>query len=156
MDFKKILCALVFFSGLLVTQLIYAENPGNSTNEKTGDLHKRHAWEEKTREIYSQLNLTDEQKNQLEENKKNNRDQKKALYDQMRSLKDALNQELMKPELNMDKVNEIRSQVKALQTQISDDRLNSILEVRKILTPEQFTKFNSLMEERKHKESSAK
>ncbi len=104
----------------------------------------------KVQEIYSQLNLTDQQEKQLEENKTKHRGEMKDTFTKIKADKEALKAELMKPELDMNKINEIQSQIKALQADTLDRRLNSVLEVRKILTPEQFGKFIALMDKRKH------
>ena len=60
-----------------------------------------------------------------------------------------IRQELQKDQLNMDSINQINSELKNLQAQILDRRLEGILEVRKVLTPEQFKKFTDRTEERK-------
>ena len=108
--------------------------------------------EKRNQEIYTQLSLTDEQKKQLEDNKQKNREKRKALFEKMRSYKDALNKELMKSNLDVNKINVIQAQFKVLQSQMTDERLNSILEVRRILTPEQFAKFVLLMDQHKRKD----
>jgi Spy/CpxP family protein refolding chaperone len=104
--------------------------------------------------IYKDLKLTAEQKKLLEENKKANRERAKACFEKMRLSKAELNQALMQKELDMSKINQIQSQIKALQTEMVDDRLNSVLEIRKVLTPEQFSQFISFTEKhgkREHK-----
>lgn len=87
------------------------------------------------------LNLTNEQKKLLEENRNKQRGQKKLLFEQMGEKTALIRQELQKDELNMDKIHQINTELKNLQAQILDERLEGILEVRKILTPEQFKKF---------------
>ncbi|MBF0504317.1 MAG: Spy/CpxP family protein refolding chaperone [Candidatus Omnitrophica bacterium] len=86
-------------------------------------------------------NLTDAQKKQLKENFKKQKEAMKAVFEQMKTNKEALNQELAKPDSDMNKISQIQTQIKTLQAQMVDDRLNSILEVKKILTSEQFAKF---------------
>ncbi|MCB9771616.1 MAG: Spy/CpxP family protein refolding chaperone [Candidatus Omnitrophica bacterium] len=116
-------------------------------NDDLSFQSRRERREKNIQEVYNQLSLTDAQKQQLEQNKINNQGKKKDLYEKIRSYKEMLNQELMKIDLDMTKINNIQGSIKALQMQILDDRLNSILEVRKILTPEQFTKFIGFMKE---------
>jgi len=99
--------------------------------------------------IYDKLDLTTEQKKQLEANKVRDREVMKASFEKMKSYRETLKTELMKPELDMVKINNIQSQIKTLQAEMLDNRLNSILKVRKILTPEQFTKFISHVNKRK-------
>ena len=60
----------------------------------------------------------------------------------------SLRQELEKSQLNMQLVYQINNELKLLEAQILDNRLERILEVRKILTPEQFKKFEDKMNER--------
>lgn len=103
---------------------------------------------EKFQKIWGQLNLTPAQKKQLEENKIKHMEARKAEFEKMRSCMDSLKAELMKPELDMKKINIIQAELKTLHAKAQDGRLASILEVRKILTLEQFKKFNDLTEKR--------
>ena len=140
MNIKKCLLGCAVVAGFLATPLVYANDTGNAAPEHGGK--SMHKWHE---EIYAQLNLTDDQKKQLEDNKQKNREQKKVLFGRMKSSREALRQEFMKPDLDMNKVNAIQAQIKTLLAQMSDNRLNSVLTVRKILTPEQFKKFHESM-----------
>ena len=125
--------------------LAHAENaPGAE-----GPSQKWHSGQ-RIQEIYSQLNLTDDQKKQLEANKQQHRAKMESARQEIKADKEALKEELMKPQLDMTKINAIHDQIKSLQYQMEDDKLNSILAVRAILTPEQFSKFVNLMH--KHKQ----
>ena len=95
--------------------------------------------------IFSQLNLTDAQKHQLDENKNGHRAEMQNARQEMKAAKEAMREELMKPQLDMAQVNAIQNRIKSLSSQMEDDRLNSILAVRSILTPDQFLKFANLM-----------
>ncbi len=148
-NINKSMRALLLVWGLGCLPMLYAQEiPVNGAEEKKEDVSsKTHQWmEKKTEEIYSQLNLTDEQKKMLEVNKEAHWGKRKAAFETMRVLKDSLNSELMKPELDMNRINEIQARLKNFHARMTDERLNSILEVRKILTPEQFSKFIALME----------
>ncbi|MBF0486182.1 MAG: Spy/CpxP family protein refolding chaperone [Candidatus Omnitrophica bacterium] len=122
---------------------------GHETQGQVRDDRRDERFNKQIQDIYNQLALSDEQKTKLEENKKNKQLQRKASFEKMHASMEALNQELMKPDFDMNKINAIQAQIKAVQAQMSDERLNSILEVRRILTVEQFSKFVSLLE--KHK-----
>ena len=139
----KILMLTMVLGGLIAIPSVFAQ-------EEQGPEHAmKHKGEHG--ELFKQLNLTEDQKKQLKANKEKQKEQMKAAFTQMKAQKDAMHQELMKKDLDMAKINAIQSQIKAFQAQMVDNHLNSILEVRKILTPEQFSKFISLMEERKSK-----
>jgi Spy/CpxP family protein refolding chaperone len=118
---KKVLlgCAGAFIIAAL--PLAHAQAPGPD-----GTSARFHPGQ-RIEEIYSQLNLTDDQKTQLE----------------------AFQEELMKPHLDMPRINELHGQIKALLSQTEDTKLSSMLAVRAILTPEQFTKFFNLMHRHK-------
>src|SRR5208283_4151002 len=100
------------------------------------------------------LHLTQAQKKQLEDNKNQHRARTKDIREQMKSYRQVFQQELMKPQLDMNKIYELHSRLKALESQMADDRLNSVLAVRSILTPQQFSEFTALMH--KHKLEHAK
>lgn len=91
--------------------------------------------------LYKELKLTDEQKKLLEENRKTHREEARAMFDEMRQKRALMKEELQKDSLDMAKINSINQDLKALQAKMLDHRLERILEVRKILTPEQFKKF---------------
>jgi len=104
---------------------------------------------QKLEDIFSQLNLTDDQKKQLQANKQQHRARMQEDRQSIKLSKEALQEELMKPQLDMPKILKIHSQIKALQSKMEDDRLGSILAVRSILTSEQFIKFVTMMHQHK-------
>ncbi len=150
--FKK----TVFLAALLligVVSSVHAKDWRGSSED--GDSSKRQErremMEKQFQGVMDQLKLTDDQKQQLKDNKQKHREKMGDGWEQKKAYRDELNQELMKPELDMNKINAIHAKFKADQTQMSDERLNAMLEVRKILTAEQYGKFVSLMEEHKAK-----
>ncbi len=80
----------------------------------------------------------------MEAHRNKHREQSKEFWKSIKAKKEEFRNELQKQELNMEKVNEIHSDLKALRSKKSDHRLKGMLEVRKILTPEQFVKFCEL------------
>ena len=100
--------------------------------------------------IFNQLNLTDAQKKQLEANRQQHRARMEGIRQEMKTDRQALQDELMKPQLDMPRIKALDEQIKGLQGQMEEIRLNSILTVRGILTPDQFAKFVNMMH--KHKQ----
>jgi len=143
--FKKVLFGFFGLYILAALSLAQAQNaPGSE-----GPSPKWHSGQ-RIQGIYSQLNLTDDQKKQLEVNKQQHRAKMESARQEIKADKETLKEELMKPQLDMPKINAIHDQIKSLQNQMEDVKLNSILGVRTILTPEQFLKFINLMH--KHKQ----
>lgn len=64
----------------------------------------------------------------------------------MRNKRELLREELAKPELDMNKITQIHNDLKAILLKMEDHHLEVILEVRRILTPEQLNKFHQKME----------
>jgi Spy/CpxP family protein refolding chaperone len=104
---------------------------------------------QRIQEIYKQLNLTGDQKQQLEANKQQHRARMEAVRQEIKADKEALKEELMKTAVDMPKITNLHNHLKAALSQMEDDKLSSILAVRTILTPEQFAKFVNLMHQHK-------
>ena len=129
----------------LSASIIYAASPNPAAKQEEAFIKKIDA---KRQEIFNDLGLTDGQRKLLEENKNKHREETKVLFTQLRQKMTLLRQELEKSELNMQAIYQINNEVKQLQAQMLDNRLERILKVRKILTPEQFKKFEDKMNER--------
>ena len=120
----------------------YADTPLSGPQPKDAVAKKSGT---KQQELYNDLGLTDQQRKLLDENRNRHREQAKALFTQMRQKMALLRQELEKNELNMQAVYQANNELKQLQAQMLDGRLERVLEVRKILTPEQFKKIEYKM-----------
>ena len=92
--------------------------------------------------------LTDDQKKQLKDIWQKQKEAKKAAFVQIKADKEALTNELLQTTPDVNKINDLKSKMEALHAQMLDTRINSNLEVKKILTAEQFAKY---LEFQKHK-----
>lgn len=101
--------------------------------------------------IYDQLALSEDQKKLLEENKSKHKAVKEQLRATMTANMDSFGEELKKEDYDLKEITRLHEESKNLRNQMADDRLQGILEVRKILTQEQFIKFTQLMQEQKEK-----
>ena len=137
--FKKVLFSCIGACLFAALPLAHAENSGPDGSTSMGHYGQR------IQEIYNQLDLTDDQKKLLEANKQQRRGIMQRTRQEMKAAREAFQAEMMKPQLDMAKINAIHDQIKTLQSQLEDNRLSSILAVRAILTPEQFSKFVNLM-----------
>jgi Spy/CpxP family protein refolding chaperone len=136
-------------AGILICGQAWAAPDTTDTKAKNPEWGQK--MEAKRGEFFKELGITDEQKKALEAHKDQHRQEMKDLGKAMRDQMAQMRQELQKETLDMGKINQIESDLKATQAKMLDHRLQGILEVRKILTPEQFKKFSEKMEEhRKH------
>lgn len=97
--------------------------------------------------VFDSLGISAEQKAKLEAGRVKNRDAAKGAREEMRATRELLAQELDKPTLDMTKVKALHEKLKGSIIIGEDRRLEMILEVRSILTPEQFTAFQKQMKE---------
>jgi Spy/CpxP family protein refolding chaperone len=153
---EMLICLLVAIS-LSLTTAVYASSQGKylGKDEPQGKRLEKNAIPPEDREaqvveINQQLNLSTEQDRQLRVHRNQHEKQKEELNERIRSKKEELKQELQKQELRMKKINQLHAELKLLLGQREDRRLEGILEVRKILTPEQLKKFLELIERYHH------
>ena len=144
---NKKMRAIILAVGIMILAIPAVQASPESEPARQERFKDKHR--DKREELFKELNLTEEQRQQLEANKTQNRKEMKTLFEGMREKRSRLQQELQADNINMDKVNQINGELKVLQGQMLDHRLAGILAVRKILSPEQFKKFMSKMEERK-------
>ncbi len=107
----------------------------------------RDRMEGRMEKMKAQLSLTPDQEKKLKEHRQAHREERKKMAETMRAKRDALEQEMAKPSFDEAKVKILHSELQVLRTQMADQRLQGILEVRKILTPEQFAKFRAMTQD---------
>lgn len=99
--------------------------------------------------IKAELGLTDEQAAKLREHRQAHRQAGLALWQDARAKREALKAELEKPNFDENKVKSLQASARAAQEKLQDHRLQGIIDVKKILTPEQFAKFQAIMKEKR-------
>ena len=71
----------------------------------------------------------------------------KTVFEQMKTNRDAFDAEIAKATPDMAKINDIQTQFKTIQAQMIDSHLSSLLDIKKIMTPEQFAGYMALERE---------
>ena len=139
---------LVYSIGIIGVMLL-ASNVYSQPTERYSQGHEAMREKMKARmlEIFKQLDLSPEQEKQLKAHRNKQKVQGKSIHESIRAKREEMKIELQKQELNMAKINKINSELKSIKSKKSDHRLESILEVREILTAEQFVKFMDLKKE---------
>ena len=145
--FNKRICLIGIAGLLLSVSTVFAQPPGPALKDPESMKTRMEA---RMKAMEQKLNLTEEQQKLLEANRIKHREEAEKFHENLRAAREAMRAELEKPELNMDKINQLHSEEKDLMAKLADYRLEGILEVRKILTPEQFVEFGKLIGERRH------
>ena len=127
----------------LSASVVYADN-GNGGN--FGDGHGDKQGHYMKGKFCHKLNLTDDQQKQLKAIWQKQREAMKATFKQIKANKEALTNELLQTKPDVNKINDLKSKMKALGAQMLDNRINSNLEVKKILTAQQFAKYLEIQE----------
>jgi len=98
--------------------------------------------------IFKELNLTPEQQKRLEENRQAQRQEMEKLHTAMKEKQAKLQEALKDPAATIATVEPLANDMKSLQAQLIDHRVNAIFAVKEILTPQQFAKFGQMTQKR--------
>ncbi len=141
---KQSLSSLCIIVVMLISSSVYSQTPGDHPMKREGIREKMKA---RMLEIFEQLHLSPEQEEQLKAHRNKHREKAGGFLQSIRAKRDEMRSELQEEELNMERVYALHAELKDLYSKKADHRLEGILEVRKILTPEQFKKFCELRKE---------
>jgi len=150
---KKYFVILLWMVGMfgLMMPVVYAASSVPAPRQGKALVEKKDA---KMQQFFKELKLTEEQKKLLNDNKNKHREQMKAIFQQKKDKMTLIREEIQKDELNMGKITQINNELKDLDSKMLDLMLQGILDVRRILTAEQFKKFMEQAEKhRRHFEN---
>ena len=142
-------------SALLIAALfIFADMPVYAQKD-TDSYRSRQKWGSEKREKFDKmiekLGLSDEQVAQLKEHKQAKMESREKLYAQLKEHKQALKDELEKPASDNARIKQIADSIKQVQSEMVDERIKGILEIKAILTPEQYSEFKANLHRYKEK-----
>jgi len=122
-------------------------------NEEHGFNKEEHQkeWQAKKAQMFEKLGITEEQKHALKAHKERHHNEMKALRGQIKEKRKAFHHALVNPDIDDNAITAANNEIKALTNSLADNRLNGVLKVRKILTPEQFQKFNEIRKKHRGK-----
>jgi len=121
---------------ILTVSAVYAQTQGES--QRRGNWHEGN--------IFRELNLTPEQQKKLEENRNAQREEMEKLHTAIKEKQTKLQEDLKSSAVTRETVEPLVNEIKSLQVQLIDHRINGIFAVKEILTPEQFVKFEQMTE----------
>ena len=135
---KKILSLAV---ALLLSSSLYAVPP-----QEKGDVpghafgHHQKMTGPDFEKLAKDLNITDDQKAQLNEMMKEDMSRKKELRQTIREKMELIDEELLKENIDMNAVNQLAAEIQQTSADISRINIESKLKVRSVLSFEQYTK----------------
>lgn len=112
--------------------------------------------EQRRQQFTKELGLTDKQQQQMQALREETRGKMKELQEAVRENRNALHEELQKTDLDTGEINKITSNLKGLQGEKIDYMVDNVIQMKKILTPEQYEKLSQLKDARKERRQQKK
>jgi len=141
----KIMTVLTVAGLMAVGPVAYAEQTGDNPEGGKGYRHGE------GKEFFKGLNLTPDQKAKLKVQREGKKESMKALRDQTKAKMQALHEAISKPGATPASVSGLVAEVNALKGQMFAQRIDGVLAMKQILTPEQFARMQAKRQERMSK-----
>jgi len=133
---KQMVILVAIALGLVFSGAAYAK----MSEEEAGQPNK-----DKRDQIIQQLNLTPQQEAQIKQLQRFNRQKAKELLLRLKEKRKELADELDKARSNTIIIRALIAQLKDIQGRLIEQRVNDVLKMKEILTPEQYQKFNETL-----------
>jgi Spy/CpxP family protein refolding chaperone len=127
-----------------------------SADETTMITEHREKREEMKQRMQDKLGLTEEQQKRLEENRKANMLLMKRYKIETEKVHEQLRNAIDQQDIDKAEIYSLHQQIQELNKKMGDQKLEGILEVRDILTPEQFKMFQSKVRDKSHHEQESR
>lgn len=102
-------------------------------------------------EIAKEINLTDEQKQQIDTMAKADKEKKKELRKQIKEKFDAIDAELLKENYDINVINNLTSEIQNIQGTMAKMNVDGKIQMRSILTYDQFKQIEQMRQKNKNK-----
>jgi periplasmic protein CpxP/Spy len=100
--------------------------------------------------MLEQLNLSDEQSQQIEEIKTQSRTNNESLYQEIEAIHEEM-RSLLAEDPSVEQLREQHQKMQALHQQLGDNRFETMLQIREVLTPEQRSQMAELIIEKRER-----
>jgi Spy/CpxP family protein refolding chaperone len=137
MKHGKTVLALLTGLGLAFSPLTAAAQPGPEHCQKEKSM------DHPMKGMFADLNLTADQKAKLKVLHEAQKDTHKKVFEQMKALREQVKAELLRPQPSKQVLDGYAAQMGNLHRELAQKRADHLLQVKTILTPEQFSKLLS-------------
>lgn len=143
--FKQAVVYAGLIAALFLTSLAYAQPVGDVPEGLA--RHRKEA----IGNLVQELNLTPEQQEQIKKQRSEQMHKAKALRDRLQAKRKQLREELEKQAVDKAKIYGLVAEIKSLMGQQLEDRVERVISMSEILTPEQFEKMKEKRKQRQQK-----
>ncbi len=141
---KMILISMMIAGMIVIPEITEAGAFGKRDRYCSKDSeyrHKGYSHQERFDNMAEELGLSQQQQEQLRQQKEGHRLKRLKRREALQDVHQRLKEELSRENIDRDRLNSIAGEMKQLQSQMIDDRIDGILQMREILTPEQYQTF---------------
>jgi len=140
-----VLAAVFFF-----TAPVYAEHGGfNCASGGVEGMGNRQGKDRMMDEVMEEIGITPDQKQQIEKLREENKGESKEIKTRRKAAKKAIRTELDQPGSDKAKLGKLVNESTDLYRKQTELRIKSILDIKSVLTPEQFEKMHQKLEIKK-------
>ena len=147
----RLLAVLGFLSALLLVPRPLAVAADVKTEAENPAPAEGDDIEAEIDRLHQEIGLSAEQEAVLKKYRQEHRDQIHDLHGEIRDARNQIKEELQKTQFDPERVKALHEKIKSLKVQLEDKRLEGIMEVRGVLSPEQFARFMEIKEKYKDK-----
>ncbi len=139
-----------FAAGLMALSLVSA-GPAFAHQHEGQHYQGQHpggnkgGWEQRKTEMMDQLNLTPQQRQKMQTLMQNKREQHKSTHEALQAKRQQLMQMMQNGSGSREQALALHREISAMQAEMMAQRINNLYDMKSILTPEQFQKFQSMM-----------
>jgi len=146
---RKMVWAALLGVALVSTPAFAFEGWGEHGHGQDGEGKFHQKREEMMKKMTADLGLTEAQQKQIEDQHASMKQRQEEIFKGIETKRNELRAELDKPELDRARIDQLTNELSALSAQKVKTRVEGILEIRTILTPEQFKALHQKMEEKR-------
>lgn len=133
---------LSFVLVLFISSFVYADSPKNAKGDDIANISQQHKqqMEQDFDNLIKELKINETQQKEIKDLMQNEMTRKRELRHQIRAKISAIDNELLKEKFDMEVIKGFEKEIQELNTQITRINIETKLKVRGILTFEQYTK----------------
>jgi len=132
---------------IMAAAVILTAAPAYAEYEGTGNQERTQKRQEAFENLVDELGLNKEQVEQLKAYRAKKKEVNKELFMALKDERKKLKEELEKPESDNRVIRKVVKNINKIQAELVNKRVDSVLEVKSILTPEQFVQFKEKLRE---------
>ena len=127
---------------LFISGFVYAVPPQGEQDMPQPPKQQQQKMKQNFEKLIKELNITEDQQEKIKQNMQADVAKKKQLREQIKEKANAIDEELLKENFDIEEINDLCEEIQKLNAEITKINIEGKIQVRNILTLEQFTKMD--------------